>query len=194
MVMRQLHLDFQSRTRSSYIVLIGFSSQIESEIFSIKRLVERKFGDADKIKSTPHLTMLHFIASDKSLSPIAEVLKNYRSKIKSNILKFNGFNSFRSNKLLFLDLEQNVALCNISAALQKDFKLASPEIAIRKQVLRPHVSIAQYTNSPQQFQHAVELTKEIKYQKSITPKSIVIFDQDRQKEVWRHDLEEPAEE
>ncbi|WP_343853355.1 2'-5' RNA ligase family protein [Algoriphagus jejuensis] len=191
--MNNLFPDYQKISRSSYIVLIGFSSEIETDIYSFKQLFQRNFGYAEKVRSTPHLTMLHFIASKKSIPPIIEVLKNFCAKIKSIHLQFTAFNSFERNKLLFLDLEKQEDLSNISTDLQKEFKLAAPEISIERKKLRPHATIARCPRMKlPQFNDAVEFFKGIPYQKSTYPKSIAIFDQNKRKEEWRYDFENVA--
>ena len=162
----------------------------EKQVFFFKKKLEEAVGIVDKVRSRPHITLLNILLSPRHLDSSKQAVVELADDIRSKTFSFNGFKTFPSNSILFLDIKEQEYLRFISRKIAEKIILVAPGFIPRPRLLEyAHVTIgAMPKMSQEKFEYLRNYFLNTDFQAVFQLQSLVLFDQVKRRTVWTVDL------
>lgn len=168
-----------------YLIIIAPPTQIDRDVQFFKRSYRKMFGDANKVHSRPHFSVLSFVLDQSREATLRRELSTAVAKTETFPLSIKGFNGFPNNHLVFLDVEEPFTSFN---NLQNELL-----VAVRKRVVvnckhapkpgsKAHMTIA-LGRSQKQFEFSSSHFKAIDYQKDFNVDTLTVISREVCEEV-----------
>ncbi len=141
-----------SSTASMYFVAVVCPDEINQKVLSFKHWMRDQFGCTVALKSPAHITLIPpFWVKQEEEAKILAALHSFQQRKEQINIQLNGFSHF-SNRVLFVQVEQNASLALLKSDVELHFTSVFPEIIQKdNRPFHPHVTIANRDMSPAAF-------------------------------------------
>jgi 2'-5' RNA ligase len=125
-----------------FLIVINLPDGINEYVEGLKDEFNEKFGFFPSRGSQPHITISKFPLLDKQPDAIISFLKRSFQGVSPFKIDLNGFDSFPSSKVIYLNVEDSPELDKLKAPfnyIREDFK---PKKYFHVLKNKPHITIA----------------------------------------------------
>lgn len=135
-----------------YFIAVVCPDDINQKILSFKYRMRDLFGCIVALKSPAHITLIPpFWLNQEEEANLLAALHSFQQPKEQINIQLNGFSHF-SNRVLFVQVEQNASLALLKSDVELHFTAVFPEIIQKdNRPFHPHVTIANRDMSPAAF-------------------------------------------